>query len=78
MPSTPSTPTMTTCDFCFTTFPAHERTVAAMTRPSDPTELCAVMWGCGECESSKDLPTPASLETQLEAGELEGIAFLSV
>lgn len=74
----PSTARMTECDFCFAQFPEHERTVAATPRPSDPSELCAVMWGCGKCEHSKELPTPAALERQLEAGELEGIAFLSV
>jgi len=69
---------MTTCDFCFTTFPAHERTVVAMPRPSDPSELCAVMWGCGKCPNSKELPTPARIERMVANGELPGVIFVSV
>jgi hypothetical protein len=69
---------LSTCDFCNARFSTHARTIAAIPRPSDPSELCAVMWGCGECEHSRDLPTPAQLEEQLETGLLPGIAFISV
>ena len=71
-------PRTTTCDFCDTRFPVSERRVVALPRPSDPSELVAVMWGCGSCEHSRDLPTPVEIEQQVESGEREGIAFVTV
>lgn len=69
---------MTTCDYCNVEFPKKERVVATQPRPSDPAELCAVLWGCGKCEYTEDWPTPAQLEEKLLNGELPGILFLTV
>lgn len=56
------------CDFCGQTETYSLRRVVALPRPSDPTELCAVMWGCGRCEFSGHLPTATELEAAVEDG----------
>jgi hypothetical protein len=68
----------TTCDTCGVTFATSERHVAIQPRPSDPSELCAVMWACPPCGRELGWPTPEDVEADLEAGKLPGIAFLSL
>ena len=69
---------MTTCDFCDAEFAEADRRVAHDRRPSDPTEVVALMWACPPCGTSLELPTPAELHRQLEAGELPGVLFITV
>lgn len=69
---------MTTCDFCDAEFAMKDRHVVAMRRPSDPMELCAVMWACPTCGVERDLPTASTVEQQVEDGEIEGVFFVTV
>ena len=67
------------CDFCSRSHPHHDRVVVAMPRPSDPAELVAVMWGCGNCESSFELPSANSIfDAVEETGEWAGTPYLFV
>jgi hypothetical protein len=52
----------TECDFCGEIFQIPDRRVVALPRPSNPLEICAVMWGCGRCEDSAELPTATHVE----------------
>ena len=69
VPTERKEPSMTTCDFCEVEFDELKRHVVTMTRPSDPYELCAVMWACPACGDERDLPTVADVH---EAIELSG------
>lgn len=69
---------LTECDYCEVQFEAKDRVVVCQSRPSDPAELCAVLWGCGECEETKDWHTPVQIQQKLENGELPGILFLTL
>lgn len=68
----------TSCDFCDTEYDMGDRKVLTQIQPSSPDTLVGVMWGCGSCDESRDLPTPFELEMQVERGELGKIAFLIV
>lgn len=68
---------MIDCDFCEASFPYADRRVVAMKRPSDPTSMCPVMWGCGACDASKDLPTDREVSDHIERqdGTFPGVLF---
>lgn len=66
-----------TCDNCNAEYPFHARHVATMVRPSDPSELVAVLAFCPPCGRRANLPTPAQIEREVEAGQHPGIAFVS-
>lgn len=68
---------METCDDCGREYPWHARHVAVMPRPSDPSELVAVLAFCPPCGRKGSHPTPATLEREIEAGKHPGIAFLT-
>ena len=69
----------TTCDFCGIRFAMSERHVVVTPRPSDPTDLVAVMYGCGTCQESVTLPTARSVsETVLETGHWQGQPYTFV
>ena len=70
---------MTECDFCYAEFDIDTRRVVTQARPSSPTELVAILWGCGNCDESKDLPTAEAVITAVEdTGEWAGESFLFV
>ena len=67
------------CDFCEVRHPMDLRHVVALPRPSDPDELVAVMWGCGACKESTDLPLASDIFDAIDAsGEWQGTAYLWV
>ena len=67
------------CDFCEVTHPMDDRHVVALPRPSDQDELVAVMWGCGACEESTDLPKASAIFDAVDAsGMWQGTAYLWV
>ena len=67
------------CDFCSAEFDIDTRRVAVQARPSDPTELVAILWGCGDCKGSKELPTAEAVMTAVvDTGKWEGQPFLFV
>jgi hypothetical protein len=75
----------TECDYCEAEFPMQDRWVAAMRRPSDPSELVAVMWACPPCGEANGLQSPEvidAIERGIEDGEAvpgyEGIYFITV
>ena len=44
-----------TCDHCQKEVPVNERVCVCLPRPSDPSELCAVLWCCSlECAGVKE------------------------
>lgn len=67
-----------TCDDCGETFPTDLRHVVVQPRPSDPTDLCAILWMCTRCGVKGDLPTVPELESRLAAGQLGNIVTLTV
>ena len=77
---------MTECDYCEAEFNHADRWVAALRRPSDPTELVAVMWACPPCGEANGLTSPDQI-TAIEDGitgegpavpGYEGIYFITV
>lgn len=68
------------CDFCGRKHPHHDRVVAATPRPSDPLELVAVMWGCGNIGcGSVELPTATEIfDSVEETGQWQGTPYLFV
>lgn len=43
------------CDVCGKEVARKNRVIVALPRPSDPSELCAVLWTCSlECASAKE------------------------
>ena len=67
------------CDFCQAAHPHYDRVVVALPRPSDPDELVAVMWGCGLCEASIDLPSATEVIKAVTDTEMwQGTAYLFV
>jgi hypothetical protein len=50
------------CDYCDKPVPMQDRYVAATPRPSDPTELVAVLWTCGPCGRAGKLTSPQEIE----------------
>ena len=38
-----------TCDLCDKPLPPEDRIVSRRPRPSDPSEMVAIMWACEEC-----------------------------
>lgn len=43
------------CDVCQKEVARKDRVIVALPRPSDPSELCAVLWTCSfECASAKE------------------------
>ena len=67
-----------TCDFCDETEHYGYRHVVPMVRPSDPTELVAIMWACRPCGFRDGLPSAEQLHREVEAGMHEGVAFVTV
>lgn len=59
---------MTKCDFCEEPYDVAERRVVALPNAAKDT-LTAVMWGCGGCSESANLPTAESLANKVENGE---------
>lgn len=68
---------MPTCGACHRPYPWDARHVAVMSRPTDPTELCAILATCPPCGREMSLPTPATLEREIAEGKHPGIAFLT-
>lgn len=73
------------CDFCDGTFDMQDRRVVAQRRPSDPTEIVAVMWACPGCGDEHNLPTADALVNAVEERreslgsiDLKGIIFVTV
>ena len=74
------------CDYCGAEVPMQDRYVAAMPRPSDPTELCAVLWTCAPCGIAGGLTSPQDIDAISDGitGEgpvvpgYEAIQFISV
>ncbi len=78
--------TETNCDFCDEVYLISDRWVAALRRPSDPTELVAVMWGCPTCGPEHGLLSAEAVDA-IELGMTgegpvvpgyEGLLFISV
>ena len=70
---------MDKCDFCEAEYFQQDRRVVALPRPSDPTELCAVMWGCGKCPHTQELPTAVEVYYSVEnLGHWLGTPYLIV
>ncbi len=67
----------TTCDFCEVRIPYRTRRVVLQQRPSNADEIVAVMYGCGACSESKDLPTAnAVIDAIDKTGMWEGKKYL--
>lgn len=72
-------PDQTDCDRCGDPYPVQDRHVVALPRPSDPDELCAVMWYCPECGDATGTPTAREVFDLIESGEpFEGRRYLWV
>jgi hypothetical protein len=70
---------MERCDCCQAEFKFSQRRVAATPRPSDPTEIVAVMWGCGICTETRGWPKATAIYDAVENGrEWEGRRYLFV
>lgn len=50
------------CDYCGKNVPMETRWAAVLPRPSDPTELVAVLWTCGPCGAAGKLTSPQEIE----------------
>lgn len=37
------------CDTCDKVVPSAELMLVRVPRPSDPSDLCCIMWGCSDC-----------------------------
>lgn len=70
---------MATCDYCEVEFDLGDRHVAALPRPSDPSEIVAVMWACPSCGVTEKLPTAKAVIEAVESGkEWDGRRYLFV
>ena len=69
----------TECDFCGAEFPYGKRHVVALPRPTNPAELVAVLWGCGQCVESAQLPTAVEVhDSVVDTGQWQGQPYLFV
>lgn len=64
-----------TCDICDKEFPPQDRRYVIQPRPSDPTELVAVMWTCPTCAPQMGALTGEECEAYREE---HGYVFLSI
>ena len=62
MNATTTTTTTFECDFCQAQVPLKDKHYALQARPSDPSEIVAVMWGCPDCGKKHGLAGPAELK----------------
>ena len=70
---------MTYCDRCEIEFKMEERHVSALPRPSNPSEIVAVLWYCPECGKKDGLPTAKEIVEAVEEGkEVNGRKYLFV
>lgn len=78
-------PNETKCDACDTTMPFGDRVNVCLARPSDPAELCAVMYICPSCakqhgefyiDKKGAMGTHAFLEEQFENGESDKLGYI--
>lgn len=63
--------TTTTCDICDATYERAERRVVRTARPSDPRDLCGVLWLCPACGDADgpSCKTEANWDRYIESDE---------
>jgi hypothetical protein len=58
-----------TCDVCDKDTPPGERHIVRVPRPSDPSDLCGVMWTCPACADSVGAKSESYWEEYIETEE---------